>query len=741
MAFVDDAELLVENLRRTFVAQDDVSRRFILGADALEFGSGRQKLLRRYSRPGKITSGYTASLISNDISIGESQDTGLRMGETGQRGGIAQGGRGTGVQKEQSRANQEHDGKANDAKETETSTAAGARATAGQDANGKANGGGPDTAVKSKTGTGKSLGDDLFGRLRESQVRARLWYAKGADGDGEDDEENTTTQAIKGTPPAAANADEAKGEGKDPNPRSGLSRLFAPDPRDGPRENPFQTHLRFSGEGHVGARRTVKLNVLFTFQDVPEGISITQARDQRTMRLVLLTNAMVHNVLGVALSKYWDEEREPKPEENVDAYCLRMCDDDDGEPDMDFPPLDYKQPISKFGFPLLAICPNPKWKKPGAASGAGMAQATAGGPPPAMTAAQRRAVSSGNATSIIGGGIGSMISGANNTAAASAVNKANQARPRTNTASKAGKVFIRIYLPSHGSSILPVESKDITLKELLQMVLRKRALPYGQHSLELVDAPGAELDLRQTLSAIGVEEFKLIHKFSKRVDIQEEEPDDDAQRDVEYSLNIHQYKSYQVTREKFLGKEQYIMAIDGDKVQVSPVNRSSGLFGTKKAALVTYEMDRIVHCGLDSASSASAVAESDDINGADDPHAESGFPRAHSTGRKGGRESTSRAPVTANGGIGVGSGDGKASAGDFPAVPPSSSSHVDKKTTCVFHFIYWRDPKYKSYTFEASSPGVAAEIVKKVSLICSLRPSEYRAQYAIHELSQRQQIL
>lgn len=44
--------------------------------------------------------------------------------------------------------------------------------------------------------------------------------------------------------------------------------------------------------------------------------------------------------------------------ENVEAYTLNMV-EDDGEVDLDFPPLDNREPISKFGFTKLALVEKP----------------------------------------------------------------------------------------------------------------------------------------------------------------------------------------------------------------------------------------------------------------------------------------------------------------------------------------------------------------------------------------------
>ena len=40
--------------------------------------------------------------------------------------------------------------------------------------------------------------------------------------------------------------------------------------------------------------------------------------------------------------------------ENVETYCLHIA-EDDGEVDTDFPSLDSKEPVSKFGFTKLAL--------------------------------------------------------------------------------------------------------------------------------------------------------------------------------------------------------------------------------------------------------------------------------------------------------------------------------------------------------------------------------------------------
>lgn len=160
-------------------------------------------------------------------------------------------------------------------------------------------------------------------------------------------------------------------------------------------------------------------------------------------------------VIGYIMYRYTELGYEPKLEPSVDDYCLRMV-EDDGEADMDFPALERKQPISKFGFEQLALCDEPRQAPRGSDSGAA------------------------------GGGSREALE----------------------------KTFVRIHLPTQGCSILNIKSNSMTLEQILALVVKKRALLKGQHTLELVDSPGMELDLSQTLQQAGVRDFNLIHKFS-----------------------------------------------------------------------------------------------------------------------------------------------------------------------------------------------------------------------------------
>ncbi|KAM6110511.1 target of rapamycin complex 2 subunit MAPKAP1 isoform 1-T1 [Pterocles gutturalis] len=121
--------------------------------------------------------------------------------------------------------------------------------------------------------------------------------------------------------------------------------------------NPFNEYSKFDGKGHVGTTATKKIDVylpLHTSQD-----------KLQPMTVVTIANAKVHDLIGLICWQYTSEGREPKLNDNVNAYCLHIA-EDDGEVDTDFPPLDSNEPIHKFGFSTLALVE--KYSSPGLAA-------------------------------------------------------------------------------------------------------------------------------------------------------------------------------------------------------------------------------------------------------------------------------------------------------------------------------------------------------------------------------------
>uniref|UniRef100_A0AAY5KHS1 Target of rapamycin complex 2 subunit MAPKAP1 n=1 Tax=Esox lucius TaxID=8010 RepID=A0AAY5KHS1_ESOLU len=110
--------------------------------------------------------------------------------------------------------------------------------------------------------------------------------------------------------------------------------------------NPFNEYSKFDGKGHVGTTATKKIDVYLSMQSTQEKL--------HPMMVVTMANARVHDLIGLICWQYTSEGREPKLNENVNAYCLHIA-EDDGEVDPDFPPLDSNEPIHKFGFSTLAL--------------------------------------------------------------------------------------------------------------------------------------------------------------------------------------------------------------------------------------------------------------------------------------------------------------------------------------------------------------------------------------------------
>uniref|UniRef100_A0A8C9RYI4 Target of rapamycin complex 2 subunit MAPKAP1 n=1 Tax=Scleropages formosus TaxID=113540 RepID=A0A8C9RYI4_SCLFO len=121
--------------------------------------------------------------------------------------------------------------------------------------------------------------------------------------------------------------------------------------------NPFNEYSKFDGKGHVGTTATKKIDVYLSMQATQEKL--------HPMTVVTMANARVHDLIGLICWQYTSEGREPKLNENVNAYCLHIA-EDDGEVDTDFPPLDSNEPIHKFGFSTLALVE--KYSSPGLAA-------------------------------------------------------------------------------------------------------------------------------------------------------------------------------------------------------------------------------------------------------------------------------------------------------------------------------------------------------------------------------------
>jgi len=111
--------------------------------------------------------------------------------------------------------------------------------------------------------------------------------------------------------------------------------------------NVFVEYAKFNGEGLEDTCPTKSLQIFLSFlpneDDRLEAVPIT-----------VLETACVQDIIGLVLYKYTLEGRRPRVQNDVKAYALYIA-EDDGEVEMDFPALDEKDLISKFGFVYLAV--------------------------------------------------------------------------------------------------------------------------------------------------------------------------------------------------------------------------------------------------------------------------------------------------------------------------------------------------------------------------------------------------
>lgn len=110
--------------------------------------------------------------------------------------------------------------------------------------------------------------------------------------------------------------------------------------------NPFLEYSKFDGEAYQDTYSTKKYRIFLTMQ----------SEEERAMPMIVavLGTACVQDLIGLIMYKYTSEGREPPLKHDVKSYCLQIA-EDDGEVDTDFPALDNKESITKFGFTYLAL--------------------------------------------------------------------------------------------------------------------------------------------------------------------------------------------------------------------------------------------------------------------------------------------------------------------------------------------------------------------------------------------------
>uniref|UniRef100_T1J7R6 Target of rapamycin complex 2 subunit MAPKAP1 n=1 Tax=Strigamia maritima TaxID=126957 RepID=T1J7R6_STRMM len=118
--------------------------------------------------------------------------------------------------------------------------------------------------------------------------------------------------------------------------------------------NPFGEYAKFDGSAYIGIP-TKKLNIYLTM--------LTTDERAFPMTVITIITAKVQELIGLICWQYTNNNRKPELKDNADYYSLCIA-EENGEVDLDFPNLDPKEAISKFGFTDLALVEKDLSEKP-----------------------------------------------------------------------------------------------------------------------------------------------------------------------------------------------------------------------------------------------------------------------------------------------------------------------------------------------------------------------------------------
>ncbi|KAK6194655.1 hypothetical protein SNE40_000252 [Patella caerulea] len=111
------------------------------------------------------------------------------------------------------------------------------------------------------------------------------------------------------------------------------------------KDNPFMDYARYDGKSSAGVA-TKRIDIYLTMLPPKER--------SYPMPVVVIATAKVYDLIGLICWQYTNENRSPKLNPKFEIYSLHIA-EDDGEVDSDFPSLDNREPMSKFGFGKLAL--------------------------------------------------------------------------------------------------------------------------------------------------------------------------------------------------------------------------------------------------------------------------------------------------------------------------------------------------------------------------------------------------
>nr|CAG4650185.1 EOG090X072S [Sida crystallina] len=127
------------------------------------------------------------------------------------------------------------------------------------------------------------------------------------------------------------------------SPKSALSLLLAQHASEP--DSPFLSYAKFDGTSQIRTpTRTIK--IFMTMQN----------KEDRNypLHVCVVASAKVSELIGLACYKHNHERREPQLTGPVGQFALFIA-EDDGSPDADFPCLEPREVVGKFGFTTLAL--------------------------------------------------------------------------------------------------------------------------------------------------------------------------------------------------------------------------------------------------------------------------------------------------------------------------------------------------------------------------------------------------
>ncbi|XP_074600396.1 SAPK-interacting protein 1 [Brevipalpus obovatus] len=111
-------------------------------------------------------------------------------------------------------------------------------------------------------------------------------------------------------------------------------------------DNPFKDFARFDARVGDRLRRTRCYEIILHI--------LPSEQRNKSMQVVIFTQAKVRDLIGLTCWSYTNDDREPKLDSNISKYCLRIA-EDNGEIDTDFPALNPNDVVEKYEFPILAL--------------------------------------------------------------------------------------------------------------------------------------------------------------------------------------------------------------------------------------------------------------------------------------------------------------------------------------------------------------------------------------------------